>query len=188
MSHDRKEKFRHQILDRDNVLLKLYRRHVFRHCLSQAVARKEQKWKGESFLDQQGNLMPEYLNFCVDRQFFIDAFYHDVGFHTEVNNQHFWHKTLVICYEDFRNNPQHVYDLVGVRRQQAINFPLKTPIRYREHVSNWNELYDLFPELIQDVQRRYFDTTLPRYYPIDGFYVEHILPDALKMAEFDCDD
>lgn len=169
------------------VLLQLYRRNVFRHCLSAAVSEELNAWRGEQFLDAAGNLPPRYRSVRVSPIKFQHAFYHAVSFHTKINREYEWHRVQMICYEDFCHNSQYVFDLLQKPQLWSLRLPIKTPFSYRENVTNWKQLYDLLPGLVQDVQQQWNQHISSRHIAIDPFWANNILPNILALAESDQD-
>lgn len=167
------------------VLFQMYRRNVFRQCISAAVLNQENVWQGEHFLDSQGTVAEKYRAFAVDPVYFRNSFYHTVKFHAKIHNGYTWQRTHKIFYEDFRDDPKVVFDLIGLQQQCSIRFPMKTTCSYRANITNWQELYNMFHKLIREMQDQFLDSD--RQFPpdIDPYWVEHVLPDAVSLAKID---
>ena len=143
------------------MLVRLYRRDLFRQCLSHAVGKITGIYEGYKYLDNHGDLRREFNDIEIPTNLFGNALWNTLGFHKDFENIGArYREHLCIYYEDWRQSPEAELKKIGLKqRTKKVRLPTITPINWQKNIVNYRELQDFFNlAMLQVSDRRHGST------------------------------
>lgn len=122
-------------------LLLLNRRKQFLALMSQMI------WnRTRHSIDYPDNY--ELHSFEVSEKEFIDAYkFNNYHWQCTLQRKEPWISTTIFYYEDFVNNPQHVFTTLNIRPKAPIVYSKKSPYKYQDVIINVEQCKQWYRQL-----------------------------------------